>query len=182
MMKYASDFEGYIKNKHICIYMYIYTHIYTHNYAYVMYIYLYITVYVCNIINICNIYIYILCMYIQTQKSSKVKPHHPTEQNMSRLWPTLSVWTCPWTSRWEEPVADVRGTRLVSQPLLLRIIQPEPAPTMNLWVYDVDFGIKFTGWLLHFFCNVANQNSQVLKVNMDECSGWWFSQILHQLI
>lgn len=73
-----------------------------------------------------------------------------------------SVSTCPWTSRWEEPVADVRGTWLVSQPVSLRIIQPEPAPPMNLWVYDVDFGIKFTGWLLHFFCNVANQTSQVL--------------------
>lgn len=68
-----------------------------------------------------------------------------------------SVWTCPWTSRWEEPVADVRGTRLVSQPVSLRIIQPEPAPPQ--WIFGCMMVILVSNSIHRMFCCQSNFSS-----------------------
>lgn len=177
-MNYASDFEGYIKNKHIYIYI-IYTHIYTHNYAYVMYVYLYITIYVCNII----LHKYIPCMYIQTQKSSKVKPHHPTDRSISRLWPTLPsqlvLGRVGEKSLWPtlgEPGWWVNQCHCASSSLNL---PPQ-------WIFGCMMLILVLnsqdGCCIFFAMSPIKLLKSYIKVNMDECSGWWFSQILHQLI
>ena len=89
-----------------------------------------------------------------------------------------SVWTCPWTSRWEEPVADVRGTRLVSQPVSLSIIQPEPAPPMNLWVTCGDLGVKFNS---QDVCCQSNFSSLKGELWLSALVDVFFLEILHQV-
>ena len=100
-------------------------------------------------------------MYIQTQKSSKVKPHHPTDRSISRLWPTLPsqlvLGRVGEKSLWPtlgEPGWWVNQCHCASSSLNL---PPQ-------WIFGcMMFGIKFTGWLLHFFLQCRQSNFSSLK-------------------
>lgn len=138
-----------------------------------MYSYLDITIYVCNIINICNIYIY---MYIQTQKSSKVKPHHPTDPSISRLWPTLPselvLGRVGEKSLWPtlgEPGWWVNQCHWASS-------SPNLPPPMNLWVTCGDLGVKFNSQDVCCQSNFSSLKGELwLSALVDG------SEILHQV-
>lgn len=106
-------------------------------------------------------YMYIIFCVCVFKHKSPVKLNLTIQQILPHLkaMTYTSVWTCPWRSRWEEPVADVRGTRLVSQPVSLSVIQhePDPPPPWLFGWFSDDFGVKF--------------NSQ------DVCCQWNFSSL-----